>query len=147
LAVLKEKLVAEALRELRGNLSAVARKFGVTREAVRRHVADRPSLQEVVRECREAMTDDAESSLYRAIDKGEGWAVCFYLKCIAKNRGYVEKEPDAPRGEDKSGVPVELVTKLFAMLGARSDPGGTGPAPGPVAVDAEPRPAEPGVPE
>ena len=41
-------------------------------------------------ELRESPLDNAESALDDAVDKGEGWAVCFLLKCLGRDRGYVE---------------------------------------------------------
>jgi hypothetical protein len=101
LAVLKSKPVEDALRKHHGNMAAVGRKFGVTREAVRQYVENRPALKEVCLECRETMKDEAESALLKAIRKCQGWAVCFYLKCQAKDRGYVEKEADKPKDDGK----------------------------------------------
>ena len=36
--------------------------------------------------------DIAEDSLIKAVKGGEAWAVCFYLKCKGKARGYIERE-------------------------------------------------------
>jgi hypothetical protein len=91
MAVLNAKAVESKVRELNGNLAAVGRFFGVSRQAVHDFVAKRPKLVAAVADCREAMKDHAESSLYRAVLAGEAWAVCFHLKCQAKDRGYVEK--------------------------------------------------------
>lgn len=49
---------------------------------------------------------------------------------------------EKPEEKGKESVPVELVTKFFALLGSR-----TGETAGEPAVGAEPRPAIPGVPE
>jgi hypothetical protein len=89
--VLKVETVSAKMREMNGNLAAVARSFGVTRQAVHQFVKNHPTLAEVATECRESMKDHAESSLQRALLAGEAWAVCFYLKCQAKDRGYVER--------------------------------------------------------
>jgi|SRR5215471_11591098 len=91
MAKLSVKLVEEKLRKLSGNQAAVARCFSVTRSAVCHYIQRHPSLVAVAREARETMTDNAESALYKAVLAGEAWAVCFYLKTQAKDRGYVEK--------------------------------------------------------
>lgn len=91
MAVLKAELVAPKIREMHGNLAAVARTFGVTRQGLHAFVQRHPTLVEVCQECRESMKDNAESSLYKAVLAGEAWAVCFYLKTQGKDRGYVEK--------------------------------------------------------
>src|SRR5262245_10242447 len=83
--------VGALLREHDGNMAAVARHYGVTRQAVSQFCASRETLKAIFAECREAMKDTAESSLHRKVREGESWAVCFYLKCQAKDRGYVER--------------------------------------------------------
>jgi predicted transcriptional regulator len=93
--------VEAQLRRHRGNLSAVARAFGVTRTAVADYVRRRPELQAVTQECREAMKDGAESALYDNALAGEAWAVCFFLKTQARDRGYGDRltvagDPGAP---------------------------------------------------
>src|SRR4051812_49988692 len=103
MAVLSAEALAPKIREFNGNLAAVGRAFGVTRTAVHLFVQSRPSLLAICRECREAMKDNAESSLYRAVLDGDAWAVCFFLKTQAKDRGYVERQELA--GPD-GGPPV-----------------------------------------
>ncbi len=112
---LREALVREQIKVCRGNLASVARKFGVSRQAVHTFVKVK-GLADAVEEARETMLDDAETSLHDAVLRGEGWAVCFYLKTQGKKRGYTEKLEDS--GSGAAGVPVELVTQLLAKLGA-----------------------------
>ena len=88
---LKLKPVEDKLRELRGNMAAVGRVFGVTRQAVADFVSRHAKRREVFVEARASMLDDAENSLYDAVVRGEAWAVFFYLKTQGKKRGYVEK--------------------------------------------------------
>jgi hypothetical protein len=38
------------------------------------------------------MIDQAENALVMAIEQLQGWAVCFALKCLGKERGYVETQ-------------------------------------------------------
>lgn len=82
--------VAEQLMITRGNMAAVARAFGVDRSAVWKFVQRHEHLKKVCDEAKQIMLDTAESSLFKAIDEGEGWAVCFYLKTQGKSRGYVQ---------------------------------------------------------
>jgi hypothetical protein len=84
--------VEEKLHEFHGNFAAVARAFGVVRQTVQSFVSRRPALQAVAQDCREAMKDNAESALYKAVLEGQAWAVCFYLKTQAKDRGYIERQ-------------------------------------------------------
>jgi len=43
-------------------------------------------------EITESLIDNAESKLHKAINNGQAWAICFFLKCRAKHRGYVERQ-------------------------------------------------------
>ncbi len=91
--------VAAAVTRHDGNFRAVAREFGVTRQAIQQLVRNTPELQDVVTDAREGMLDDAESELYGAVRDRDPWAVCFFLKCQGKGRGYVErKELDYTQG-------------------------------------------------
>jgi len=120
--------VEEQLRILSGNVSAVGRAFGVSRQAVAKFIKSRPSLQAVAEDARETMLDSAESSLYRGVLAGEAWAVCFMLKTIGKQRGYVEHEKPRSKSTD------DLVAELDRALGEIHRRGPANPAvPGPVA--------------
>lgn len=75
-----------------GNISAIARSFGVRRQSVSEYIERRPELKQALADAREGMLDEAENALLDAIRSKEGWAVCFALKTIGRNRGYVEKQ-------------------------------------------------------
>ena len=109
---LTAEAVTAAIRDMNGNISAVAKRLGVCRQTVYTYIDRHPSVKDVLAESRETMLDNAESSLYRAVLNGEAWAVCFFLKTQGKRRGYVERQevtgaeggaivmqwPDEPRG-------------------------------------------------
>jgi len=85
-----EKIIS-ALMSTKGMIAAAARMLGCDRgtiyDAAKRH----PAIQDVIDGERELQLDMAEIALFTAISKGEGWAVCFYLKCQGRKRGYIEK--------------------------------------------------------
>src|SRR4029450_2769461 len=56
----------------------------------------------------------AENSLYEAIRRGEAWAVCFYLKCMAKDRGYLERAELT--GAKGAPVKIKLVYDEYHVL-------------------------------
>lgn len=84
--------VIAAIRDMNGNISAVARRLGVCRQTVYNYIERHPSVKDALVEARETMLDNAESVLYRAVLNGEAWAVCFFLKTQGKSRGYVERQ-------------------------------------------------------
>lgn len=75
----------------RGNVSALAKSYRVSRKAVLDWIAEDPAAQQALKDARETALDNAEDALGNAVKKGEAWAVCFYLKTQGKGRGYVEK--------------------------------------------------------
>ena len=81
----------EALEESKGLIAPAARALGCSRDTIRSYLEEYPAVGQAKLDQREAVTDMAENSLYEAIRRGEAWAVCFYLKCMAKDRGYVER--------------------------------------------------------
>jgi hypothetical protein len=85
----QEAMIA-AIRRARGLKAPAARLLGCSRNTVQDYCDKFPRVAAVVQEERDAMTDLAEGALYTKVSEGEGWAVCFYLKTQAKDRGYVE---------------------------------------------------------
>lgn len=106
-----------------GNVSAVARKFGVARSSVQHMIENNPVLRQIARDVREGKKDNAESALDAAVLRGEAWAVCFFLKTQAKDRGYIEKQ------EIETTEPVQLhIVKKVVRVADRD--AGDPPPPG-----------------
>ena len=98
-----EQIIA-ALGESHGMIAPAARSLGCSRDTIRRYLAEYEEIAQAIADEREATTDLAENKLRDAIIRGEAWAICFYLKCMAKDRGYVEKSEIAGAG----GGPVKI---------------------------------------
>ena len=118
--ILDPELVAAAIMELRGNLSAVAQRFNVHRSSVSELIEKRPTLQRILQDTRETRTDTAEDRLGDAIDKGEAWAVCFYLKTQGKARGYVERQEIT--GKDGGAIRTEITEEIVDADHPKDDP-------------------------
>lgn len=83
--------IAAAIKKHKGNIAAVARKFGVARSTIYNRMAELPELQDARHDAREAMLDDAESVLYKKVLEGSTAELIFFLKTQGKTRGYVER--------------------------------------------------------
>lgn len=68
-----------------------ARKLGCSPTTVYTYAKRYASVQEAINEQRGHFVDTCELALNRAVLNGEGWAVCFALKTLGKDRGYVER--------------------------------------------------------
>ena len=108
---LRVKPVSDKLRALRGNISATARAFGVTRGGMILFIA-RHDLGSIVEEARESLADDAESAVAVAVSKREPWAISFVLRTLGRSRGYVERQEVT----GKDGQPVEHKVFSYASV-------------------------------
>lgn len=81
-----------ALLKTKGNISAAARLLGLTRAAFdHEYVRKVPEIMAAKDQARQIILDETEDILEKQIRKAEPWAVCFTLKTIGKDRGYIEK--------------------------------------------------------
>jgi hypothetical protein len=88
-----------ALEQSKGMVTVAARLLGCAVDTMYAYLDRYPALAAAKAQQREGMTDVAELALYKAIQSGEAWAVCFYLKTQGKGRGYVERtEHTGPGG-------------------------------------------------
>lgn len=97
---LTEAQIADALEKSAGIMSVAAERLGVDRSTICRRAQKSQRLRNVIDAATERTMDVAEAALLRAVQKGEAWAVCFFLKCKAKQRGYSERtEITGPAGK------------------------------------------------
>jgi hypothetical protein len=109
MAKLTVETVEAGMKEKSGNLAAVARALGCARQSVWAFVQKHDRLKELAHDLLEAMKDNAESSLHAAILRGEPWAICFFLKCRARDRGYVERQEVVPVEKPEPEQPVREI--------------------------------------
>lgn len=89
-ALTKDALI-KMIEQKSGNLSAVARHFGVGRTTIFRRCRDWNGVDEVVKSVRETRLDKTEDKLFEAIDAGSLPAIMFHLKTQGTHRGWTEK--------------------------------------------------------
>ena len=99
--------MVRALEESKGLIAPAARALGCSRDTIRTYLEEYTAVGQAKLDQREAVTDMAENALYQAILDREAWAVCFYLKCMAKDRGYVERAELT--GTNGAPVKIKLV--------------------------------------
>lgn len=96
----------------RGNVSALARSYRVSRQAVLNWINEDPEAQQALKDARETALDNAEDALGNAVKNGDAWAVCFFLKTQGKGRGYVERQELS----GKDGGPIETKTNVSVEI-------------------------------
>jgi hypothetical protein len=108
--------IKTALEATRGLASLAARRLGCTHGTVLNYMKRYQEVHDVAERMREAMTDVAELKYWRAIQRGEAWAVTMQLKTQGRERGYGEA-PDfqvilhqaVEQLAAEYGVPIEEV--------------------------------------
>jgi len=91
-AALTTELIASALKATGGSQAGAGRRLRVDRSAICKRVQKSRLLQSIQRQARESLIDEAETGLLKSVKRGKGWAVCFTLKTLGKDRGYIERQ-------------------------------------------------------
>jgi DNA-binding transcriptional MerR regulator len=102
-----QEQMIEALEQSKGLIAPAARALGCSRDTIRSYIDEYSAVAQAKLDQEEAVKDMAENALYAAILRGEAWAICFYLKCRAKDRGYVERAELT--GANAAPVKIKLV--------------------------------------
>ncbi len=114
---LSEKQIKQALKAKAGFISQAAEALGVTYQAIYDRIKRSDDLGEYYRQIRETQLDMAESQLLKLIREGDLGAICFFLKCQGKARGYIEKE----RVNSFSDSPEPTEIKIEVVDARRED--------------------------
>lgn len=86
------KQIEVSLRKNGGFITQTAKDLGVTYQAIWLRINRNKKLKATYDEIKEGYLDFAESKLISQIKEGNLGAICFFLKCQGKSRGYVERQ-------------------------------------------------------
>lgn len=85
------KQIIQAIDAAGGMVYLAARTLGCAPATIYKRMNRNPDIDQVIKDKRGEFIDVAESALKRAVLAGEAWAVCFTLKTVGRDRGYVER--------------------------------------------------------
>ena len=106
MAYSKESII-KAIERTGGIINNAAAALGCSRQTIY-NARDRwPEVAEAIQDERETLKDVVEEKLVEQVMQGNMTAIIFFLKCQAKERGYVERTQHEVSGRD--GGPVETV--------------------------------------
>jgi predicted transcriptional regulator len=114
----KPEEVSLALVEQKGIVSAAALKLKCSRRTVQKYIKHYASVREAAHEADETMKDFTEQMLYKNIAAAKEASIFFYLKCKARDRGYIERI----RTENFNLNWNNLTTEQLMRLAAGEDP-------------------------
>lgn len=115
--------VVTALHHAHGIVAGAAKRLGCDRRTIYKYRDRHPEIvTAAIREGRETMCDLTELKLFSAVNAGQAWAICFYLKTQAKHRGYIERQEHGgpgggpiPHQHDLSKLTREELEQLRAL--------------------------------
>lgn len=87
-----QEQIIQAIIDSKGMVYIAARRLGCEPKTIYNYAKRYKSIQDEINNQRGLMGDVAEMALYTAITEKQPWAVQFYLKTQAKDRGYVERQ-------------------------------------------------------
>ena len=85
--VTKEQLLA-AIKACGGIAEHIAKKVKISRQAVLKRIKADEELQAAAEDAKQAMLDEAEFGLHKAVKAGKPWAIRLALTRLGKDRGY-----------------------------------------------------------
>lgn len=119
--------VAEALQKSGGVPAAAAKLLKCDWHTVMRYLSKYPELEALRVDAREQKLDLAEDQLIKAMEKGEPWAVKFFLLTQGKDRGYSERREMTGANGTPLGRPGQVVVIQVPDNGRREIEGPSGP--------------------
>lgn len=98
--IISEEAFKTALKKCGGFHTRTAKALGISQQAVSKRIKASETLRAFQVEVQEGFLDMAEFKLLEAVERGEKWAVTFYLKCKGKDRGYIERSENIYAGSE-----------------------------------------------
>lgn len=95
-----------------GNVSGVARAFGVQRRTIYDWMQAEKEFRAIMEGERDALVDLAESTLKKNIANGDVASTIFCLKTLGRNRGYTERT-DIDIKSDNRPIPFITAIKII----------------------------------
>ena len=98
---------AMALRKSGGFLTGAAKLLGISPGSLCQRISNHPELKAIQDEIKDSYLDMAETALLKKVKALDLGAICFYLKCQGKKRGYIERAEVNMNLEQKSPLVIQ----------------------------------------
>ena len=105
-----------AIRATGGYISQAAKKLGMSFQGLYKRIDKSPKIKAEWDAIKESYLDLAESKVVSALNEGKPWAICFYLKCQGKGRGWVETQRQEITGKDGGPIEQQTTTQDYSKL-------------------------------
>jgi hypothetical protein len=115
-----DQLILEALRASAGLKTVAAKRLRCARSSLYRWIEESPKLKEAMLDIKEELIDLGEGKLLEAVKKGDRESIRFFLRCQARDRGYIESHQIT--GPNDGPVKVQAVPHPLATLNLAAMP-------------------------
>lgn len=112
------KQMVDMLNKSKGMVYLAARQLGCNPQTVYNYAERYASVKEAIATQHGERLDMAEVALLKAVKNGEAWAVCFTLKTLGKQRGFIERPAYEP-----PKAPESILDQVRAMDATIQPPG------------------------
>lgn len=103
-----------ALKNRKGRVYLAANDLGCSHQTIYNYRDRYYQVREAMVEAKGKRLDIAEGKLDEAVEKGEGWAICFLLKTLGKERGYIERL-QLRHGGDEQAPPITTANVTISI--------------------------------
>jgi hypothetical protein len=115
--------VADAITAAKGMITIAARQLNCDVDTILNYCKRYAMCEKAKKGARDEVLDEAELRLYAAIRRDEPWAITFYLKTVARSRGYAERldlnvsiQAAAQKVADEFGLSAQDVLQEARLL-------------------------------
>jgi len=103
----KQKQFIEVYKKSVFNVSAACKKLKITRACYYKWLKEKRFAAQVS-DAKEELIDFVETKLIQQVNNNNLGAICFYLKCQGKQRGYIEKLQVGINPDDTKPKPIKI---------------------------------------
>jgi hypothetical protein len=105
-----------ALHEAHGMIFVAAKRLGCSRNTIKARLEQSASLRETAELERGLACDIAELKLFESVQRGDSWAVQFFLRTQARARGYSDRQEIVGRDSGPIEISRPPVDDASALL-------------------------------
>jgi|SRR3989344_1300038 len=115
--ILTVKQIKDALTATGGFVSSAAVKLNCNPSTLYANYFKKyPGLETHLKDIREEYLDLAESELIKKVRTGDLGAICFYLKCQGKQRGWIERQEITGKDGDKFETGIVILPAVLPVV-------------------------------
>lgn len=108
----KKQLFLEIFEKTACNISEACKHININRWTYYDWYNNDSDFKQSIDSLKEGLIDFAESQLMRNINNGDNASIMFFLKCKAKDRGYIEKTETKLTGSADEPIIINYISNL-----------------------------------